>query len=224
MARERSTWKGWIPSGILVLLILGVGVGAAVALGAGFGRPAPAPTTGQVTDLNWSSFTAAGQEYLARSREVRLDLSQAPVEAAPLGLADDGRLELAPVDNVDVVLDYSLVVFGGGQPPAGMRLAVSSVTIDTADGVITRVTAPLTDTFTFRQALTELQSRAAEFGWTAPTLDDLADRVDAATRAGTPYEFTAGPGSRLGVPIAATAHCEATGFCVVEYVVTPAVR
>jgi len=215
---------GWIPSVILAVGVIAVVATAATLLNSGLGQPAPPPTLGQVTSLNWSSFSDDGLEYIARTREVRFDLSNAPVDAAALGLPADDTVVLAPIDNLDVVLDYSLIVNGGGEAPGGDKFVVSSIEIETAAGVITRVRAPLSDQLTFRQTLAALQAKAELFGWDTSSEQQIFDTVEAATRAGEPYSFTFGPADRIGVPVAATAFCDPSGYCVVEYDVTPRVR
>lgn len=222
--KKRSTLWAWIPSVILALGVVAVIVASTVLLGSGLGRPAPSPTAGQVTDLNWSSFSEDGLAYIARTREVRIDLSSPPVDAAALGLPVDGIVALDPIDNGDVVLDYGLIINGGGESPGGEKFTVASIEIETQAGVVTRVSAPLVDVLSFRQTLSTLEGTAELFGWTPLNRELLFARVDEATRASEPYSFTFGPADRLGVPIAATASCDPSGYCVVEYDVTPSVR
>lgn len=222
--KKRSALWTWIPSVILALGVIAVIVASTVLLGSGLGRPAPSPTVGQVTDLNWSSFSDEGLAYIARTREVRIDLSNPPVDAAALGLPADGVTTLDPIDNLDVVLDYGLIINGGGESPGGEKWRVSSIEIETRDGVVTRVSAPVVDVLNFRQTLSALEGTADLFGWEPLDRDALFERVEAATRAGEFYSFTFGPADRLGVPIAATASCDPNGFCLVEYDVTPSVR
>jgi hypothetical protein len=216
--------RGWIPSILLIVIIIGGGVTGGVLVSSGFGAPDARPTLGQVTDLNWSSFSEEGLAYIARTREVRIDLSRPPVDAAALGLPDDGLTVLDPIDNGDVVLTYGLIVNGGGESPGGEKFTVSSIEIETRDGLVTRVSAPLNDVLNFRQTLAALEATAELFGWQPIDTAALFERVDAATRDGLPYDFTFGPADRLGVPIAATASCDPSGYCVVEYDVTPSVR
>jgi hypothetical protein len=224
MVTTKRQLLGWIPSVVLAVIVVGVIVTSSVLLGSGLGKPAPSPTVGQVTDLNWSSFSPEGLDYISRTREVRIDLSDAPVDAAPLGLPDDGTVELAPIDNIDVVLHYSLIINGGGEDPGGDKFVVSSIAVETAGGMITHVRAPLSDEVNFRQTLDALEAKAELFGWDTSGRQAIFDRVEAATRAGEPYEFGFGPADRMGVPVSATASCDPTGYCVVEYDVTPSVR
>jgi len=215
---------GWIPSVVLAVGVVAVVATAATLLNSGLGQPAPPPTLGQVTDLNWSSFSDDGLLYIASTRDVRIDLSNAPVDAAAVGLPADDTVVLAPIDNLDVVLDYSLIINGGGESPGGDKFVVSSIEIETADGVVTHVRALLSEQLTFRQTLAALQAKAELFGWDTSSEQQIFDTVEAATRAGQPYSFTFGPADRMGVPVAATASCDPSGYCMVEYDVAPRVR
>lgn len=210
---------------MVLLLVIGGVAGTAIALlRGGIAEPLPQATEGQVTDLNWSIFTAEGMAYIDRSRQVRIDFSDPPVEAEPLALPENGEVTIGPKSSGDVDLDYSLIVNGGGEAPGGAKLVVTELTITTRDGVIESVTAPLREVLNFRQTLDALLERGAVFGWDTGGVEEIFDLVERATRDGVPYEFTFGPADRVGVPIAATASCDPTGYCLVEYVVTPAVR
>lgn len=204
-------------------MIIGVGITAAVLLRSGIAEPAPQATGGQVTDLNWSIFTKEGLAYIDRSRQVRIDLSDPPVEAEPLALPADGEITIGPKSSGDVELDYSLIVNGGGESPGGAKLVVTELTITTADGEITSIVGPNRSVLTFRFLLDQLTKRGEDFDWQIDR-DAVFAQVEAATRAGAPYTLEFGPGDRLGVQIAATADCDTSGYCQLEYVVTPAVR
>ena len=224
MASTRKKWLAWIPAGILSLAIVGVVLASSLLIGGGLGGPAPKPTEGQVTELNWSSFTPEGLAYIASSRKVRIDMSRAPVQAAPLGLDDNGSLTLEPIDNIDTVLDYDLIVNGGGEGYGGGRFVSSTITIVTENGVVTLLSTTLREVLNFRETLAMLQGKADLWGWDVSGTDEIFATVEAATRAGETYEFTFGPADKAGVPVAATARCDTTGYCLVEYTVTPAVR
>ena len=222
MAKRR--FLGWVPAIILGAGIIAVAVSTSLLVDNGLGAPPTKPTNGQVTDLNWSIFTPEGLAYIATTREVRIDLSNAPVAAAPLGLADDDTLVLAPIDNVDVMLDYSLIINGGGEGAGGDKFVVPQITIVTENGVITHVIAPLTEQLNFRQTLNKLLEKAELFGWDVSGVDDIYQHVEDASRAGTDYEFSFGPADKAGVPVTATARCAPAGGCVLEYDVAPSVR
>ena len=222
--KKRKWWLGWLPAIVLVVILAGVGVATSVLLQGGLGKPAPKPTEGQVTDLNWSTFTKDGLEYIARTRQVRIDMSKQPVDAAALGLAPDDTLVLEEITTGDTFLDYDLIINGGGEGAGGGRFVVSTITIETADGVVTHVRAPLRDVVNFRQTLTKLLDKADLWGWDVSGVDAIYASVEQATRDGVPYEFTFGPADKAGVPVSATARCDTTGYCVVEYDVAPNVR
>jgi hypothetical protein len=219
MARRRRAWLAWIPAGLLAIGIAAVVVTTAVVSQQAV--PEPRPTGDQVTDLNWSSFTEDGIRYMNETRLPRIDLADAPVEAAPLGLPDAGSVTVGPIEQGDTRLDYRLIVRGGGEDPGGLQIVVSTFTVTTVGGVIASVEAPLRSPMTFREALNDVTSRADDFGWTVDTAA-VFEQVEAATRAGEPYSFTVGPADRIGVPVAVRADCD--GTCSLTYEITPAVR
>jgi len=220
--KKRKLWS-WIPAIVLSLAIIAVIVTTTVLVRGGLGGPVPQPTQGQVTDLNWSAFTPKGLDYIAKSRQVRIDMSTQPVDAAAIGLAPDDTLVLKPISTGDTELDYDLIVNGGGEGLGGARLTVTQITIVTEGGVITRVSAPLREVLNFRQTLTYLLGKAELFGWDTSGTDAIFQTAEDATRAGTGYEFTFGPADATGVAFSATATCDTTGFCAVNYDVTPRV-
>ncbi len=224
MKRERPWWLTWMPAAILALAIIGIIAASLVLRNNGLGDPAPAPTTGQVTELNWSSFTPEGLDYIETSRDVRIDLSDGAPEAAPLGLDDDATLTIGPSENLDTDNDYYLIVNGGGEGYGGYKFTVSELSIVTADGLLESIEATQSGYPAFREVLNQLRLEVDDFGWPEPDIDALFEDVEVASRDDVPYEFTFGPGSRLGITVAATALCGTDGFCVLTYLVTPVVR
>lgn len=222
-ARRRPAWVGWIPAGILAVAIIGTGVTAAVLVGSGLGQPAPKPTSGQVTDLNWSSFTPEGLDYIASSQKIRIDLSRPPALAAPLGLPDDDVVSFEPIDQLDTVLYYDLIVNGNGEYPGGIRMTAAYVEIATTGGAVTSVRATAPDVIAFRDVLALLEKEAPTYGWSYDR-DAIFDDVDAASRADEPFTLVFGPDDRVGVSVKATAECETNGYCTLEYEMTPSVR
>ncbi len=221
---KKNPLLGWIPATVLALAVVAILVTSGVLLSNGLGGPAPKPTEGQVTDLNWSSFSADGLDYIAATRQVRIDMSKQPVDAAAIGLAPNDTLVLEPILNLDTQLDYDLIINGGGEGPGGARFVVTEITIVTKNGVITSVTAPLRDVMNFRQTLNYLVAQAVVFGWDTSGVDAIFQTAEDATRASESYEFTFGPADRSGVNFSATATCDPSGFCGVSYEVTPRVR
>lgn len=224
VGRKRPWWLSWIPATVLVVIIVGVAVTTSLLVGGGLGRPVAQPTDGQVTDKNWSIFTPEGLAYIDKSRNVRIDFSRGPADAAALGLDPDGSLTIGPKDNGDTALDYYLIVNGGGQGQGGDKFTVSQLTITTTGGFVSRVSAPLSEVLNFRNTLAKLEKKAALFGWDTSGEAAIYDKVEQASRDNVPYSFTFGPADAVGVPISATANCDTSGYCVVEYDVLPAVR
>lgn len=221
--RKRPWWFGWLPAAVLVVLITGVGITTAIVANSGLGKPAPEPTVGEVTELNWSSFTKEGLAYIERSRNVRIDLSR-PTDASALGLPADGTVTIGPSDNAETDNDYYLIVNGGGEGHGGTKLTVTQLDIVTADGAVSQIRAVTSASLPFRMALNDMSGNAEEFGWPAPDTTALFAQVAQASKDNVGFEFTLGPGDRLGITVSATATCQTSGFCAVEYDVTPSVR
>ncbi len=222
--RKRPWWFAWIPAFVLVLLIGAVATTVVLVQRSDIGKPLPKPTVGQVTELNWSSFTKEGLAYIDRSRNVRIDLSKPPVDASALGLPDDGTTTIGPTDYGDRDNDYYVIVSGGGEGHGGTKLTVTQLDITTEGGLVTGLAASEIDALPFRNALALLQGEVDEFGW-AP-IDSAAvfnDWVDT-TGAGNRYEFATGAGTRLGFSIVGTVTCEPQSVCAVRYDVAPTVR
>ena len=222
--RKRPWWFAWIPAAILIVIMGGVVATVLVIQRSDLVKPLPQPTVGQVTELNWSAFTPDGLAYIDRSRDVRIDLSRAPVDASALGLPDDGTTTVGPTTYDDRDNEYYVIVNGGGEGNGGTKLTVSQLDITTEGGLVTGLTAPVSNQLPFRNALALLQSDAEEFGW--PPLDQAAVFTDwvASTGAGKTYTYETTPGTRLGFGIVARVQCEPQSTCGVEYDVSPTVR
>ena len=82
---------GWVPAIILSVVIIAALVTGFLLVRGGLGAPAPQPTEGQVSDLNWSSFTDEGLDYIQRSREIRIDLSDKAEDAVIWGCRRTAR-------------------------------------------------------------------------------------------------------------------------------------
>ena len=221
--RKRPWWIAWIPAAVTLVLIIAVGTTTAVLLNQGLGDPLPKPTVGQVTELNWSSFGTDGIDYIEKSRRVRIDFARPPVDSTVLGLPADGATTIGPSFHDDTDNDYYVIINGGGEGHGGTWLTVSELTVTAKGGLVTELSAVASGALPFRDALALLQGHSDEFGWQTPDMTALFANVEDATRAGTGYEFTFGPGDRLGFQISATATCEPTGFCVVQYDAVPRV-
>jgi hypothetical protein len=219
--RKRPWWFGWIPAAALLVIIGGIVATTIVLMNSGIAEPLPKPTVGQVTDLNWSSFTKEGLAYIERSRNVRIDLSRGPARADDLGLKPDGTLQIGPSENFDTDNEYYLIVNGGGEGPGGAKFTVGQMSITTADGAISQIRTQSLDAVPFREVYNVLVDDVEKFGWPAPDREAIFAQVEQATRDGVPYDVTFGPGDRLGMVVTAVSSCQPNGFCVLGYVVTP---
>lgn len=219
--RKKSPWKTWLPTAILGVAIVGIVGTAMVLLNNGLAEPAGPADEDQVTDLNWSKFDDRGLEYVSASRLVRIDMSQPPISASELGLPDDGVLEIEPVDNVDVTLDYKLILRTGGEEPGGVGLAVTRFELETAGGELVEVRAEPRGSFPFRDALATLQGEAELYGWDTSSTDQIFQDVEAAIRAGEGFSFSFGPAGRLGAQFTGTATCDPSAYCQLTYTATP---
>lgn len=218
--KRRPAWVSWVPAVILSALIVGAVVTAVVLVRSGASGPAPKPTEGQVTELNWSSFTQEGLAYIERSREVRVDLSDKGADAAGLGLPSDGTVTIGPNPEG---LFYSFIFKGGDVGRGGDKLYVSTIEVTTAGGEVSRVRVVIADAVGFRSTLNRLTGEAELYGWDTSIVDGIFETVAAATAAGEPYSFTFGPGDAIGTPVAATAECDRSSFCVLSYDIGPGV-
>jgi hypothetical protein len=219
--RKRSRWFGWLPAIILAVVIAASLVTGFILVRGGLGSPVPSPTDGQVSDLNWSSFTEEGLAYIERSRDIRIDLSEKAEDAVALGLPANGTTVIGP--NAEG-LEYKFTFNGGGAGYGGDRLVVTQITITTVDGLITEVAAPLAQVDNFRTTLNGFMKQSELFGWDMSFIEPLYDQVEQATKDGVGYEFTAGPADLIGVPVSAHAQCEVSGYCQVTYFVSPGLR
>ncbi len=219
MAKTRPKWVSWLPATVLAVLTVAALVVGYILVRGGLGSPAPAPTEGQVTDLNWSSFTEDGLEYIERSRDIRIDLSDKGADAVGLGLDTNGTITIGPNPEG---LFYEFIFKGGDVGPGGDKLFVNTLTITTTDGEISLITADITDVVNFRDTVNRLIGESELYGWDTD-VDAIYDMVAEATAEGEPYEFTFGPGTAVGTPVAATAQCDPAGYCLLTYEIGPGV-
>jgi hypothetical protein len=221
MAKTRPRWVSWLPAIFLAVVIVAALVVGFIMVRGGLGAPAPKPTEGQVTDLNWSSFTPDGMAYLERSREIRIDLSAKGADAEGLGLPADGTTTIGPNSEG---LNYTFIFKGGDVGLGGDKLVISTLDITTAAGEISVVHANIADIMNFRNTLNRLVGESELYGWDPSIRDGIFDMVADATAAGQPYEFTFGPADSVGTPVSATAQCDTSGFCLLSYDIGPGVR
>lgn len=216
---RRPAWVGWVPAGILSVILLGAVITSVVVIRQGLAEPPPPPDGTQVTGARLSLFTDEGLAYIERSRRIRLDLSDPPVLAADLGLPANGTVQIGPTETG---LDYNVGIFGGGAEPGGLSLIVGELEVETDDGELVAVRAPLSRGFTVAETISEFRADAETYGWDVSGLDVVVDELGVATRDGGSYAFRVGPGDAVGVGVTADAQCVARG-CSVQFEVTPRV-
>ena len=219
--RKRARWVSWLPAMILAVVIVASLITGFILVRGGLGSPVPSPTAGQVSDLNWSSFTEDGLAYIERSRDIRIDLSDKGEDAVALGLPANGTTVIGPNSEG---LEYKFTFNGGGAGYGGDRLIVTQITITTVDGLITEVVAPIAQVDNFRTTVNGLIKQSELFGWDMSFVDALYDQVEQATKDGVGYQFTAGPADLVGVPVSANAQCQVTGYCQVTSFILPGLR
>ena len=216
---HRPEWVRWIPAAILLVIIVGAVLVAAIMgprLAAG---PGPAGED-QVTDLNWSVFTEQGLRFIDDARTPRIDLSSPPVDAAELGLPEDGSLTVGPHPTG---LDYRLVLIATEGEPNGALFTTPQFTVTTAGGQLASVRVEERGSLTFTNAFLEVSERVPDLGLTAPPARDLAQAISDARETGRPGVVRSDTGSAAGMDVVAEVTCFGAGFCQVSYLVTPAV-
>lgn len=221
--RKHGRWFRWLPAIILSVVIVASLIVGFILVRGGLGAPVPRPTEGQVSDLNWSSFTVEGLDYIERSRDIRMDLSDKAEDAVALGLPANGTTVIGPHPEG---LEYKFIFNGGGEGPGGDKLIITQLTITTVDGLITEIEAPIfvQKPENFRETVNGFLKQSELFGWDMSGLDALYDRVGEATQNGEDYEFSFGPADLIGVPVSATAQCDVAGSCFVTYFISPGLR
>jgi len=205
---------------VLSTIIIGVMVTTVILTTGGLGQPAGEPSVSEATRNGASVFTEDGLKYINETREIKLDLRDAPVDAAALGLPEEGTLTVGPHPaTFSTVIPYTVIL----RTPSGAGLTeieVLEATITTADGHVAEVLAPVSSLMSFRMAQNLLHQRATEFGYTVEA-DRINTEMAEAVRAGEPYEFTVGPGVALGVTTTADVSCTEPATCAVVFKITP---
>jgi hypothetical protein len=216
---HRPEWVRWIPAVILLVIIVGAVLVAATMgprLAAG---PGPARDD-QVTDLNWSVFTEQGLRFIDDARTPRIDLSSPPVDAAELGLPEDGSLTVGPHPTG---LDYRLVLIATEAEPNGALFTTPQFTVTTSGGQLASVRVEERGSLTFTNAFLAVSERVPDLGFTAPPARDLAQAISDARESGRPEVVRSDTGSAAGMDVVAEVTCFGAGFCQVSYLVTPEV-
>lgn len=209
----------WIPAGILGAIILAAALFAIIG-GPRLAAPPGPAATDQVTDLNWSVFTEEGLAYIDDARTPRIDLSNPPIEAAPLGLPVTGDLTVGPHPTL---LDYRLVLIASEDQANGALFVTPGFTLSTRDGRIVSLRIEERGGRDFRQTYLLVAERSADYGFTPPASSRLAAAISEARTAGSPVTVRSDRGTSAGMGIMAEITCFGAGLCTVSYIVTPAV-
>jgi hypothetical protein len=209
----------WIPAGILGAIILAAALFAIIG-GPRLAAPPGPAATDQVTDLNWSVFTEEGLAYIDDARTPRIDLSNPPIEAAPLGLPVTGDLTVGPHPTL---LDYRLVLIASEDQANGALFVTPGFTLSTRDGRIVSLRIEERGGRDFRQTYLLVAERSADYGFTPPASSRLAAAISEARTAGSPVTVRSDRGTSAGMGIMAEITCFGAGVCTVSYIVTPAV-
>lgn len=209
----------WIPAGILGAIILAAALFAIIG-GPRLAAPPGPAATDQVTDLNWSVFTEEGLAYIDDARTPRIDLSNPPIEAAPLGLPASGDLTVGPHPTL---LDYRLVLIASEDQVNGALFVTPRFTLSTRDGRLVSLRIEERGGRDFRQTYLLVAERSADYGFTPPASSRLAAAISEARTAGSPVTVRSDRGTSAGMGIMAEVTCFGAGVCTVSYVVTPAV-
>ncbi len=217
---RRPAWVAWLPAVVLSIVIIGAVAFALVGAPQLADEPAPARTD-QVTELNWSVFNDEGLAYIESARSPRIDLSETPVEAAPLDLPADGSLTVGP-HQTD--LDYRLVLIANENgEPNGAQFTTPQFTLTTTDGALTEIRVELRGVFEFREAFLELTDRAPALGYTVPEARDIGAAITAARESGEPEVITTDVGTAAGFSTVGEVTCFGAGYCQLAFLVWPGV-
>ncbi|WP_157156637.1 hypothetical protein [Diaminobutyricimonas sp. LJ205] len=218
--RRRPKWIGWIPAAAMSIIIIAVVITTMVLMAGGLGQDRE-PTAREATDRGASLFTDDGLRYIQQTREINLDLRNPPLEAAALGLPEDGDVTLGQYGGLAIMLPYTVSL----RTPMGAgltRLQVHEATLATVDGQLAEVRSSAVAGAGYKGALDLIRERAEEFGYTVDS-----DRINAgmgdAVRAGESYSHTVGPGEALGATTVVELTCDESAACAVVFKITPGV-
>jgi hypothetical protein len=219
--RRRPKWIGWIPAMVLSIIIVAVIVTTAMLMGGGLGQDRE-PTADEATDRGASLFSDSGVKYIYQTREIKLDLRDAPIEAAALGLPEDGDVTFEQQSGpFGIVMPFTVML----RTPAGTGLTeieTLETTISTAGGHVAEVRSQAMPGAGFKDALDLMRARAEEFGY-AVDLDRITAEMGDAVRAGKKYTYTTGPGEALGARATVDMTCDESASCEVVFKITPGV-
>lgn len=174
----------------------------------------------EVSANNTTQFGEAGSAYAVQYQVVTLNLSDRPIAAADLSMADDAQAIIAPGYGF---LDTTMFVGeGGGINGQGyFSEMMSSVTATTERGVVQRIDLERSPVgwAEFPSAMRAVQLGSTAFGWEVgqADIDAFTTRTAEAVRRGEPISWEIEAAGLMGVPVSGAVSCSAEGLCIVSY-------
>lgn len=220
---RRARIRRWIFPIVSLAVIAGVAVTTMLLTGSGLTEDRP-PTADEISADNTSQMTEAGLAYIAQRQSASFNLSELPLTADEVGMADDDTVVAS--SSIGLIQTTFYVGRGGGIDGEGyFRSFMRQLSVTTEGGIVTSIRAEL-DTFgwaEFPAIVRALQDGTTQFGWTftSEMQATLEDEVGEAVRAGEPYEASFDAGSAMGIPVGADVACDGGGTCSLTYVLEP---
>ncbi|MCR8669990.1 hypothetical protein [Agrococcus sp. HG114] len=216
---RRKRFLSWLMPAIGIALIAGIFLLTQQILAGGLGQPREALPE-EVSANNTTQFGEAGTSYAVQYQVVTLNLSERPIPASDLSMADDAQAVIAPGYGF---LDTTMYVGeGGGLNGEGyFSEMMSSVTATTERGVVQRFDmqrAPV-GWAEFPSAMRAVQTGSAAFGWDVDQadIDAFATATAEAVRRGEPSSWQIRATGLMGVPVSGSVDCTGEGLCTLSY-------
>ncbi|WP_144719158.1 hypothetical protein [Agrococcus jejuensis] len=220
---RRARIRRWIFPIVALVVIVGVVLTTVLLMNSGITEDRP-PTADEISADNTSQMTDAGLAYIAQRQTASFNLSDLPLTADEVGMADDESVVAS--SSIGLIQTTFFVGRGGGIDDEGyFRSLMRQMTVTTEGGVVTSIAAEL-DTFgwaEFPAIVRAMQDGTTQFGWafTPEMQATLEDEVGAAVRDGEPYDTTFDAGTAMGIPVGAEVACDGGGSCSLTYVLEP---
>ncbi|SDH86186.1 hypothetical protein [Agrococcus jejuensis] len=220
---RRARIRRWIFPAVSLVVIIGVVVTTVLLMNSGITEDRP-PTADEISADNTSQMTDAGRAYIAQRQTASFNLSDLPLTADEVGMADDDTVVAS--SSIGLIQTTFFVGRGGGIDGEGyFRSLMRQMTVTTEGGVVTSIAAEL-DTFgwaEFPAIVRAMQDGTTQFGWefTPAMQAQLEDEVGAAVRDGESYATSFDAGTAMGIPVGAEVACDGGGNCSLVYVLEP---
>ncbi|WZH36119.1 MAG: hypothetical protein PIR02_15320 [Microbacterium enclense] len=208
--RERLTT--WITMGVVLVVCAIAGFGAYAMANSWWVEEAPAPAADQQLPDGQSRFDRAGTDFFTRQGVAVVGVA-APAAASDLGLPADGDTP------VETLVPLTLEVRGTASTLSFP--GVSWFAVSTEDDRLTAVTVVPASSTTWTAIRTDLEQRAAAWGWSASDVEDLARKVGEAGRAdGVAQTLSLPPTTVDGMTVSADVTVDAEARISLRYVFT----